>query len=72
MTKNDYNQYRNTSLNSNRSQRGTTYKTPYNNNNNKLFNYKQKSICSKGSTLEEFFSSGRLPAANTTHTYLVN
>ncbi|EQB61806.1 pol polyprotein, partial [Vairimorpha apis BRL 01] len=35
-------------------------------NNNKIFNNKQKSICSRGSILEEFFSSGRLPAANAT------
>ena len=56
------------SFSSNLSQRATTYKKPYNNNNNKLFNYKQQSIYSRGSILEEFFSSGRLPAVNTTVT----
>ncbi|EQB60327.1 60s ribosomal protein l35a [Vairimorpha apis BRL 01] len=63
MTKNDYNKHRDTSLSSNRYQRAKTNNKPY--NNNKLFNYKQQSICSSGSILEEFFSSGRLSA--TTH-----
>ena len=66
MTKNDYNQHRDTSLSSNRYQRATTNNKPYNNNNNKLFNYKHQSIYSGGSILEEFFSSGRLPAVNAT------
>ena len=70
MTKNDYNQHRDTSLSSNRYQRAKTNNKPYN-NNNKLFNYKQKSICSRGSILEEFFSSGRLPAVNTTHSKII-
>ena len=64
MTTNEWNNHRNTSLSRNRSQRATTYRKTY--NNNKIFNNKQKSICSRGSILEEFFSSGRLPAANAT------
>ena len=68
MTTNEWNNHRNTSLCSNRSQRATTYRKPF---NNKPFNYKQKSICSRGSILEEFFSSGRLPAANATLTTMI-
>ena len=44
---------------SNKYQRATT-------NNNKYFNYKRHSIYSGSCILEEFFSSGHLPAVNTT------
>ena len=50
MTSNKLNKHRNMSISSKLSKRATTYKKPYN-NNNKLFNYKQKSIRSGGSFL---------------------
>ena len=58
------------SISGNLSHRAMTYKKPYNNNNNKLFNYNLKFICSGGSILEEFFSSCRKPAVNTTILYI--
>ena len=68
MTTNEWNNHINTSLSCNRSQHATTYRKPY---NNKIFNNKQKSICLRGSILEEFFSSGRLPASNATFTTMI-
>ena len=64
MTTSDYNKHRSMSLAAIYLSVQRHTKKPY--NNYKLFNFKQKSICSGDSMLGEFFSSGRLPAVNTT------